>query len=82
MAEDPGKPTAPSSWHPKVAEASKSKVLEPSKSVVDNTVTELRVSEVLNAFVRSLNRLSLVTERINGFCDDADSELETKPNQH
>lgn len=52
----------------------------PSTSVdkvpTTTTVTDLRVSEILNTFVKALSRLDSVTERINKFCDNADSELD------
>lgn len=52
------------------------KVPKPSAIEGTSTVTDLRVSEILNAFVTALSRLDLVTERINKFCDNADSELD------
>ncbi len=39
-------------------------------------VTDLRVSEIVSAFLQALERLDAVTNRINVLCTNADSELD------
>lgn len=71
-------------WQPKhqrPAPETKIQGTEVNKPEADaRTVIDLRVSEIVSAFVVALGQLNLVTQRINKLCDKTNHELDKQSN--